>query len=445
MADIEELNEESDNIFDYLVDEFSVSEIPGLEGFYAGYTVYQSLNKLLSGSEPKVALKLYILNSFVNSKNRSVWSIQDINANFHFIRENHRVSILNQLRSAKVVELDYNDNLYKLTDLGFKLHSLLITITENNEDDSIGMLTTRALQSNILKKNPEEALKPLLQKLNHTIYKFQEAMRLRSEKLIKKYLKELPEILKYHELASKVVHKILNDAGDNINRNLHSLAQQIGDAQASLSQFSIKLERALNQIERQKLNLQDIGIGTGELQQWLKNLDEETLFAYSKKVLRKSVKPLIIIDQFIDEAEYELFEMDYNQELEEEAILSQDEKRSLVLDDEELYHCEKLVEDIKKNTNYIDLLKNQNWEEICYRMSMLSILGAEDPAKNEEEQEKKDLIQNFRKLPYQVSKESSELNLSGIWDKEIYLYEKSDIKDLKIKALSKAKILKNDK
>jgi hypothetical protein len=444
MKQHDDTSEESDNIYDYLENDFSISEIPELDQFFSGYSVYQALNKLLNGAEPKVALKLYILNAFVSSKNRSVWTIQDINSYFHFIRENQRVSILNQLRSARVIELDYNDNLYKLTDLGFKLHSLLLTVMEIHEDDSIGMLTTRALQSNILKKNPEEALKPLLQKLNHTIYKFQEAMRLRSEKLIKKYLTELPEILKYHELATKVVHKILNDAGDEISRELHSLAQQIGDAQASLSQFSIKLERAINQIERQKLNLQDIGIGTGELQQWLKSLDEEQLYQYSNKILRKSVKPLILIDQFIDEAEYELFEMDYSNHEEEETILTKDEKRDLILDDEELMHCEQLVEDINKQSDYLTILKNHSWEEICYRMSMLSILGAEENQETDTIIKKEDLIQNFRKLPYKVVKVDSSLTLSGIWEKEIDCYEKTEIKDLKIKALSKAKILKND-
>lgn len=427
----------NETLSDFLEDGIDVSEFPELQAQLNFSEIHRTFAKLFSGSSDKIALKLFMLNELFSSTTHE-WKIQQINQRFSFIKENVRVALLNNFRSANLISYDDYHAIYELTDLAYKIQSILTSLQSVEGEDSIGLLATGLKQTVDLETDPLPHLNFLVKKLKITSAEYERAIEFRSEDALRKGLQQQSESAKYYDEATKALKVIADEDYKNFNRDIHEAAQEVAEIQSSFSYLETRMNSTLNQIERHKVSLSDFGYNFDELRHALKSKDADFLADFVQPLLRKTARPLFLTEQFMDEALEELFYMDEEPE-ESSELHAVDESSSEVLDEEKLEHCIDLTHIIseKKEPTYTDLVKNVHWEEACYRLSMLGMLEGETGS-----EENNDPISEFRKLPFTIE---NDIESSSAIESERLLeetYSTDDLRNTPFRELTKGRVVK---
>ena len=193
-------------------------------------------------------------------------------------------------------------------------------------------------------------------------------------------------MLAWVEKGTEIIRLITADQ-QHVDLATHRVAQKIGQVQSRMLRMSSVFQRTLNQMERQKVHLGASGLSSADINRWLRGKSTDQLahmLSGSARIAQK--KGFVLGDICLDVAEYELVER--VRSAEEESTLPPQHSAPLVQDISDQPDDYRHLEDLQQRLDLIaaeafltDVIPLETFEQACYRLSMVSLLGDENPAR----------------------------------------------------------------
>lgn len=231
-----------------------------------------------------------------------------LNRHFHSLREEALELVLKRLREAELLAWDGSNQVYSVTPLAQRLMGVLSPLTQGNSEhdaDLAAMLANVAGAHTLGTLDPAQ-LHHLQAQLARLYDEFADAIASGSEFHLRRARQRFERALKLVEKASDALKAIIEQAEAEGNARLERLARELGLAQARLLAMASQFNRALQQVDRQRVTLGSTGITTTDVRRWLQNVP--FLENLSLGALSRPVHPVLVAQhELLDttEAEFE--------------------------------------------------------------------------------------------------------------------------------------------
>ncbi|MDY0745444.1 hypothetical protein SNE35_13070 [Paucibacter sp. R3-3] len=242
-----------------------------------------------------------------------------LNRHFHVLREEALELVLKRLREADLLAWDAGNQQYSVTPLAQRVMGVLSPLTQAVEQDS----DLAALLANVAGAHQMGTLDPaqlhhLQAQLSRLYDEFADAIASGSEFHLRRARQRFGRALKLVERASEVLRAVIEQAQTDGNARLERLARELGLAQARLLAMASQFNRALQQVDRQRVTLGSTGITTTDVRRWLQGV--HFLENLSLGALSRPVHPVLVAQhELLDSTEAE-FERDRPAPPQQEAL-----------------------------------------------------------------------------------------------------------------------------
>ncbi len=265
-----------------------------------------ALRALCHGPAALVRLRVWVFMELMALPESRV-AREALNRHFHALREEALELVLKRLREAELLAWDGSNQVYSVTPLAQRLIGLLSPLTQAAEQDA----DLAALLANVAGAHQLGTLDPaqlhhLQAQLARLYDEFADAIASGSEFHLRRARQRFERALKLVERASEALKAIIEQAEAEGNARLERLARELGLAQARLLAMASQFNRALQQVDRQRVTLGSTGITTTDVRRWLQNvpfLENLALGALSRPVQPVLVSQHELLDMC--EAEFE--------------------------------------------------------------------------------------------------------------------------------------------
>jgi hypothetical protein len=266
----------------------------------------EALRSLCSGPAPLVQLRLWVFMELMALPQARL-SRDTLNLHFHLLREDALELALRPLRSAGLLEWDAGTLEYGVTPRAAALMALLAPLTQPAEQDTelAGLLAQVAGAHQLGTLQPSQ-LRHLQAQLARLHDEFADAIASGSEFRLRRARERHERVFELIDRASQVLAAITAQAQEHAATL--RLARDIGLAQARLLAMKSQFDRALHQVERQRVTLGSTGVTTTDVRRWLRGVADPA--ALLGDALALPVRPVFIMGHdMLDVAEAE-FERD---------------------------------------------------------------------------------------------------------------------------------------
>lgn len=365
-----------DEIKNYFIEGIDTEDIIPLWHLFQKQSLLDAFITLFRGTQSDILIRLFILSEMVSKVDPPSWSMAELRHTFSYLTETAFETVVKRLRDGGLISYDRENNSYSVTPIGQKVQSSISLFLKSDEDEGIGMLTGLVYASEVTGTLGREELEHLLYRLNQLEQEMIEAIESASEHRIIKARKRLEAVWRYIEKGTEIIKKIAENS--EMDRVSHRLGQQIGYAQSSLAKFASIFQRALNEIDKQRVHLGNSGVSTSDLNRYLMSLNIEELIAFMDGLRTTACPIFLLTDITADIAEYELIERERQKD--EDWILPK-LSESPAADDvftDDLLQLQELYSDaasIEEDTFLHAIIPKRNFEESAYRLSMISLIG----------------------------------------------------------------------
>jgi len=242
-----------------------------------------------------------------------------LNRHFHVLREEALELVLKRLREAELLAWDAGNQQYSVTPLAQRVMGVLSPLTQAGEQDS----DLAALLANVAGAHQMGTLDPaqlhhLQAQLSRLYDEFADAIASGSEFHLRRARQRFGRALKLVERASEVLRAVIEQAQTDGNARLERLARELGLAQARLLAMASQFNRALQQVDRQRVTLGSTGITTTDVRRWLQGV--HFLENLALGALSRPVHPVLVAQhELLDSTEAE-FERDRPAPPQQEAL-----------------------------------------------------------------------------------------------------------------------------
>ncbi|MET0517970.1 MAG: hypothetical protein ABW005_03940 [Burkholderiaceae bacterium] len=259
-----------------------------------------ALRALCHGPAALVRLRVWVFMELMALPESRV-ARDTLNRHFHSLRDEALELVLKRLREAELLAWDGSNQVYSVTPLAQRLVGLLSPLTQGPEQDS----DLAALLANVAGAHQLGTLDPaqlhhLQAQLSRLYDEFADAIASGSEFHLRRARQRFERALKLVERASEALKAIIEQAEADGNARLERLARELGLAQARLLAMASQFNRALQQVDRQRVTLGSTGITTTDVRRWLQNVP--FLENLSLGALSRPVHPVLV-------AQHELLDM----------------------------------------------------------------------------------------------------------------------------------------
>ena len=349
---------------------------------------------LFRGAEEDILVRLLFLMEMAARPEKADWTLNSLRHIFNYFSDTAFTTILLRLKDNGIISYNRETGNYAVTPLGQKAYGVISTFIKDEEEDSLGMLTGLVYAAEITGTLDRENLSHLLNRLVQLENEIFSAVSSGSENRISKARQKLAPIWKYIEKGTEIIDKITSDA--SLDRSSHRIAQQIGLSQAKLAKSTAAFQRALNDIEKQKIHLGSWGLSTSDINIYLMDLNPSQLIELINGAIASPVEPVLLLtDLLADVAEYELIDKERHSD-ENFVIPSQSESPIADSIEVSLESLRELAEDLKTIEEYSPIsasIPKKTFEESAYRLSMLSLIGLKEKGSGE-------VMDDFATLPF---------------------------------------------
>ena len=332
---------------------------------------------LFSGSDIYVMLRLLVLMEMVSKVDPPTWGMAELRHNFGYLSETAFETVIKRLRDGGLIEYIRDTNSYLVTTLGQKVQGAVSVFLKNEDDDGVGMLTSLIYAGEVTGTLGKEELEHLLYRLNQLEYEITDAIESASENAIIEARRKYESIWKYIEKGTEIIKRITQDI--EVDRVTHRLAQQIGQAQSRLAKKTSAFQKALNDIDRQRVHLGNSGVSTSDLGRYLIGRSVSELSNLLSGTVGMTVKPIFVLSDIIaDVAEYELIEKERTRYEEWRLPEAEDSPLQEGIFTDCFVHLKGLHEDlsaIKSEATFSAVIPRASFEESSYRFSMIALIG----------------------------------------------------------------------
>ncbi|HXE71603.1 MAG TPA: hypothetical protein VNO81_02995 [Candidatus Nitrosotenuis sp.] len=354
-----------------------LDELPELVAELARAERYLRIGRLLRGSSAEVAVRVHVLRSLGREAGQTAWSLDELRRNFPYLRPEALDAALTRLRECSALELA-RGSLYQLTSFGLVLCSDLHILDSFEDADDLGLVTGSLALDQSLDLPVDEALSHLEHKLEGMHRDILAALESRSEFRLLEVRQRLEKAWRWMDQATEVVRQLA--ANPDLDLEVHRQAQRIGLAQGRLTRAMRGLERALAEIDRQRVYLGQSGLSTRDVVDFFRSQTVDSLVDMLARIEQPwhTIQPHFALwDVIWDQADYELSGRGVR-EAEPAALPAQrssPEEPLLPSEPGELVRLMDELGALSRPQKLEHLVPRGTWEGACYRLSMLSLLG----------------------------------------------------------------------
>lgn len=224
-----------------------------------------ALRLLFQGAPALVRLRLWMLFTLVG-QGQATLTREALDTLFYAVRPEALDSVLKRFREAALLSWDDSQRQYGLTAQAQHLATMLTPIGQPVEDELAGLLSqvVGADQLGTLDGNQVHMLQAQLVRLHH---EFSDAIASGSEFRLREARKRYERAARLIDKASNTITTIISNARGQ--RALEQAARALGLAQSRLLAMASQFNRALQQVDRQRVTLGTTGITSTDVKRWL--------------------------------------------------------------------------------------------------------------------------------------------------------------------------------
>lgn len=307
---------EADSAFvDYFRDPDAVADSALAWQLEGNAALQEALRLLFQGGSALVRLRLWALFTLVGQG--SAFLGRDVlDQLFYALRPEVLDAVIKRLREASLLTWDDTQRQYGLTPLAQQVASVLAPLAQSAQDDELAGLLSQVVgadQLGTLQGNQVHMLQAQLVRLHH---EFSDAIASGSEFRLREARKRYDRAARLIDRASSTITTIISNARGE--RSLEQAARALGLAQSRLLAMASQFNRALQQVDRQRVTLGTTGITSTDVKRWLQT--QSTLDALLEAALHTPVALSVLsAHEVLDVTEAE-FERDRPQASQDEPL-----------------------------------------------------------------------------------------------------------------------------
>lgn len=404
-----------EEIQDYFVPGLDIDEVPSLWGLKQKAPLLNAFTTLFRGEPTGVIVRLHVLSDLsIRPAETPFWELSELRHHFAYLTETAFYTVIRRLRGGGLISYDREGNRYAITSLGLQVNGAVSHFLRSYEEEGLGLLTAFLYAGEAMGSLSREELAHLLNRLGQLEQELVSAVDSASEPAILKARERFEAVWKRIEQGTEIIRRISRNR--EMDRETHRLGQKIALFQSRLTRVASIFQRAMNDIDRQRVHLGNSGISTSDLNRYLMNRSIDELAEFLKEAAGGPAQPIILLaDLLADVAEYELID---RKKEEKEAwrlptlIYSEAEEAFMK---EELPHLKGLIGDVTEmeeaSLPLKSIIPKESFEVSSYRLSMLSLAGGRTETKEG------DLLTEWASLPLRVEIEEGveEVKAHGVW------------------------------
>lgn len=265
-----------------------------------------ALRALCHGPAALVRLRVWVFMELLAMPASRI-SREALNRHFHMLRDEALELVLKRLREANLLLWDGSQQHYGVTPLAQQLLGLLSPLVKSVEADAdLAALLANVAGAHQLGTLDPAQLQHLQAQLSRLYDEFADAIASGSEFHLRRARQRFERALRLVDKAGEALKAIIEQAQEQGNAKLERLARELGLAQARLLAMASQFNRALQQVDRQRVTLGSTGITTTDVRRWLQNV--HFLENLSLGALSRPVHPVLVAQhELLDttEAEFE--------------------------------------------------------------------------------------------------------------------------------------------
>lgn len=375
---------EVEEINDYFMPGFDPDDIPSLWKIKQNLSLLNAFTTIFRGDPTGISVRLHVLSEMsLRPADNTSWDVTELRQNFAYLTDTAFDTVVRRLRGGILISYDREKISYSVTPLGFQVNSAVSYFLKSYEDDGLGLLTGIIFAGDAMGNISSADLAHLLNRLGQLEQELLSAIETASEPTIKKARKRFETIRKRIEQGTDVIRRIAKN--QDMDRETHKLGQKVAHAQSRLVRVTSLFQRAMNDIDRQRMHLGSSGISTSDLNQYLMNSTNDGLTSLLEGSIGIPSQPTFILsDLLIDVAEYELVEREREEQEEfklPDPINSPEEENILEEDNPHLISLVNDIAGLKEETVPLkSSIPKESFEVTSYRLSMLSLADAPSEA-----------------------------------------------------------------
>jgi len=299
---------------DYFQDADALADSPVAWQLEGNAALLEAVRLLLQGSSALARLRVWALLTLVG-QGKAFLSRDELTRLFYALRPEAADAVIKRFRDAGLLSWDESQRQYGVTALAQQVADLLGRLAEPVEDELAGLLSqvVGADQLGLLQGNQVHMLQAQLVRLHH---EFSDAIASGSEFRLRAARERYDRAARLIDRASSTITTIISHAHGE--RALEQAARALGLAQSRLLAMAAQFNRALQQVDRQRVTLGTTGITSTDVKRWLQT--QTQLDRLSADVLHSPMALAVLSPHdMLDVAEAE-FERDRPQALRNEPL-----------------------------------------------------------------------------------------------------------------------------
>lgn len=228
----------------------------------------EALRGLFQGPGGVVRLRVWMLLT-LTSQGRAFWNREELEQLFHPVRPEATDNAIKRLREAALLTWDDTQRHYAITPLAQHTATMLSPLSQPVHDELAGLLSqvVGADQLGTLDAGQVRMLQAQLGRLHH---EFADAIASGSEFRLREARKRYDRAARLIDKASDTITAIISNARGQLA--LEQAARALGQAQSRLLAMASQFNRALQQVDRQRVTLGTTGITSTDVKRWLQTL-----------------------------------------------------------------------------------------------------------------------------------------------------------------------------
>lgn len=301
---------------DYFIDSDVAQDSPLAWRLEQHGALIDALRGLFHGPATLVRLRLWVFITLMGHPSASLGR-DEFDALFYAVRPDALDTVVKRFRDVGLMAWDDTQRHYNITPLAQQLSSLLGALAgDSQEGDELGGLLGQVMGAEQLGTLDAGQVQMLQAQLSRLQGEFADAIASGSEFRLREARKRYDRAARLIDKASTAITAIISNARGHLA--MEKAARALGQAQSKLLAMASQFNRALQQVDRQRVTLGTTGITSTDVKLWLQTLPApEHLLNYA---LAFGLHPVVLgLHELLDVSEAE-FERDRPQSGPEEPL-----------------------------------------------------------------------------------------------------------------------------
>lgn len=361
------------------------ADVLGLHALNQARPAIQAMIALFTGTEAAVLIRLLVLREAGSRGSAPYWTASELRAQFPYLDESKLDHLLSRLRVHGLLAWDSDTQRYSVSPLGrMVIAALSMLLRFDDEGAEVGYLTAQLAAGAAIGSVSADELQHLLSRLVELKDEFERAILSGSEVRIHAAERKLESVWQWVDKGSEVLRAI-TEAGE-LDGAAHRVAQRIGQVQSELLRMSGAFQRALNQLESQKVHLGATGLSTVDVSRWLAAQSIDRLLALADGAVAATPDFAFTLgDIALDVAEFELVDKARPERLDVPLPPSHDAPSTAGVDLEppdyaELERWHDALRIAPDGWPLSEAVPLRDYELSSYRLSLLALVGDRESA-----------------------------------------------------------------